>query len=396
VREQAWKGLFTEYERLGNTLAANYEGHVKARVFEARVRGFDSALQATTYSNAIPEEVYYNIVKVAREGAPALQTYLELRRQALGLETLEVWDLYAPLVEPPLKDINYEDAKQIVADALTALGPEYIKLYWQGFDQGWVDVYENAGKASGAYSWGTYSSNPYLLLNYEGTFSDVSTLAHEYGHSLHRYLTNRTQPFVYASARTFIAEIASMTNEAILIQKMLAEAGTPLEKAFLLQSYLDDFRSGFFRQASFADFEMQAHEKVEAGEALTKDSLNALYAGIFSAYHGDKVRSDELNASEWSRISHFLRNDNFYVYQYATSFVAATALAKEILTEGQPARERFLTMLRSGSSDYPIELLKKAGVDMTSTKPVYETLQVFEALVQQLADTLAQIEAGRG
>lgn len=396
VREDAWKSLFTQYEQLGNTLAANYEGHVKSRIFYARVRGFDSALQAATYSNAIPEEVYYNLVKVAREGAPALQRYLELRREALGLETLEIWDLYAPLVEPPYKDIDFEDAKQIVANALAPMGPEYIELYWRGFDEAWVDVYESKGKASGAYSWGTYCSKPYLLLNYGGTFRDVSTLAHEYGHSLHQYLANQAQPYIYASYRTFIAEIASMTNEAILNQKMLTEAKSATEKAYLLQSYLDEFRAGFFRQASFADFEMQAHAKVEAGAALTKESLNSLYADIFSAYYGKAVRADELNASEWSRISHFLRTDNFYVYQYATSFVAATALAKEILTEGQPARQRFLDMLRAGSSDYPMALLKRAGVDMNSTAPIYETLAVFEDLVQQLADTLAEIEAEQG
>ena len=281
----------------------------------------------------------------------------------------QVWDLYAPLVAPPSRYIDYEQAKEIVAEALTPLGPDYIKLYWQGFDDGWVDVYENKGKQSGAYSWGTYTSKPYLLLNYEGSFEDVSTLAHEYGHSLHKYLANHAQPLTYAGSRTFIAEVASMTNEAILNQKMLAEAATPREKAYLLQLYLDSFRGSFFRQVTFADFEMQAHAKVEAGEALTKDSLNTLYADIFSAYYGAVVRADALNASEWSRIPHFLRTDNFYIYQYATSFVAANALAHDILTEGEPARERFLDMLRAGSSDYPIELLKKAGVDMTSSQP---------------------------
>jgi oligoendopeptidase F len=395
VREDAWKGLFSEYEKLGNTLAANFEGHVKGRVFQAKARGFDSALHAATYASAIPQEVYLNLIKVAREGAPALQRYLELRRKALAVETLEVWDLYAPLVDSPIKQIDFEEAKNIVGEALAPMGPDYLKLYWQGFEEGWVDVYESAGKRSGAYSWGTYNSKPYLLLNYGGTFSDVSTLAHEYGHSLHRYLATEAQPVVYAGYRTFIAEIASMTNEAILYQKMLAEAADPLEKAFLLQSYLDRFRASFFRQASFADFEMQAYAKAEVGDALTRETLDKLYADVFATYYGDAVRPDPLNATEWSRIPHFMRTDSFYVYQYATSFAAATALAHEILTEGEPARERFLDMLRSGSNDYPIELLKKAGVDMTSSKPVYETLAVFDDLVQQLADALAQLESGR-
>jgi oligoendopeptidase F len=201
-------------------------------------------------------------------------------------------------------------------------------------------------------------------------------------------MTRHTQPYVYGSYRTFIAEVASMTNEALLFQKMLAEADTAEERVYLLQTYLDEFRGGFYRQASFADFEMQAHARVEAGEALTKDSLNAIYAEVFEAYYGDAVHVDALNASEWSRIPHFLRTDNFYVYQYSTSFVAATALARRILEEGEPARDRFLEMLRSGSNDYPIELLKKAGVDMTTAEPVYDTIEVFAELVDELEAAL--------
>jgi oligoendopeptidase F len=388
VREDAWKGLHKEYEKVGNTLAANYEGHVKARAFLAKTRGYDSRLHAATYGSAIPEEVYTNLIRVSQEGAKHLQRYLELRRKALGVETLEVWDLYAPLVEPTMKDISWDEAKKIVADALQPLGEEYVSLYWQGFDEGWVDVYETVGKRGGAYSWGTYSSKPYLSLNYDGTLSDVSTLAHEYGHSVHSYLTRHTQPYVYGNYRTFIAEVASMTNEAILYQKMLKETKSKQEKIFLLQTYLDQFRGSFFRQASFADFEMQAHALVESGTGLTKDSLNKLYADVFETYYGDAVNVGPLNASEWSRIPHFLRNDNFYVYQYATSFAAATALAKMILEEGEPARQRFLTMLKSGSNDYPIELLKKAGVDMTTPQPIYDTLTVFEELVSELEQNL--------
>ena len=388
VREDAWKGLHKEYEKFGNTLAANYEGHVKARAFFAKTRGYDSRLKAATYGSAIPEEVYTNLIKVSHEGAESLQRYLELRRKGLGVETLEVWDLYAPLVEPTMKDISWDDAKKIVADALQPLGEEYVELYWKGFDEGWVDVYETVGKRGGAYSWGTYSSKPYLSMNYEGTLSDVSTLAHEYGHSIHSYLTRHTQPYVYGSYRTFIAEVASMTNEAILYQKMLKEAKTKQEKTYLLQTYLDQFRGSFFRQASFADFEMRAHALVESGSGLTKENLNKLYADVFSTYYGDAVNTDPLNASEWSRIPHFLRNDNFYVYQYATSFAAATALAKMILEEGEPARQRFLTMLKSGSNDYPIELLKKAGVDMTTPQPIYDTLAVFEEMVSELEQNL--------
>ena len=229
-------------------------------------------------------------------------------------------------------------------------------------------------------------------MNFEGTLNNVSTLAHEYGHSIHSYLTRNTQPQVYGDYRTFIAEIASMTNEAILMQKMLAEATSSGERAYLLSSYLDEFRGGFYRQASFADFEARAHAKVEAGEALTAEVLNTIYADVFNDYYGDAVHANDLNQIEWSRIPHFLRSDNFYVYQYSTSFVAATALAKQILEEGAPARERFLTMLKSGSNDYPIELLKKAGIDMTSLEPIEATIEVFDDLVDQLEQALAEME----
>ena len=390
VREDAWKGVYGEYERLGNTLAANYEGHVKARVFYAKIRGFDSALQAATYGNAIPTEVYTNLIEAARQGSGPLQRYMDIRRVTLGLETLQPWDTSAPIGEETIKDISFEEAKQIVADALTPLGDEYVATYWKGFSEGWVDAYESQGKRGGAYSWGTYRSKPYLSMNYNGTFSSVSTLAHEYGHSIHRSLASEAQPYTYASSRTFIAEIASMTNEAILFQKMLSEAESKEDKVFLLQTYLDEFRGGFYTQALFADYEMQAHAAVESGKALTKDSLNKIYHDTHIAYYGDSVQMDPLVDSTWSRIPHFLRNDNFYVYQYATSFVAATALAKMILREGEPARLRFLNLLRSGSNDYPIALLKKAGIDMTTAAPVIATIEVFDEMVSELEHTLKE------
>ena len=388
LREDAWKGLFSAYKTLNHTLAANYEGHVKSRVFFARARGFESRLDQATYTNAIPIDVFNNLIETARAGSAPLQRYLKLRERQLGVDRLEIWDMYAPIVPPTLKDIPFEDAKHIVADALAPLGQEYIDVYWKGFDEGWVDSMANRGKRGGAYSWGTYTSKPYLSMNYEGTLNNVSTLAHEYGHSIHSYLTRNTQPQVYGDYRTFIAEIASMTNEAILMQKMLSEASSAGERAYLLSSYLDEFRGGFYRQASFADFEARAHAKVEAGEALTADVLNGIYADVFADYYGDAVHADELNQIEWSRIPHFLRSDNFYVYQYSTSFVAATALAKMILEEGEPARERYLTMLKSGSNDYPIELLKKAGIDMTSAAPIEATIEVFDKLVDQLEQAL--------
>ena len=393
VREDAWTGLFKGYNALNHTLAANYEGHVKSRVFFARARGFESRLEHATYVNAIPVEIFNNLLTTARAGSAPLQRYLRLRKEALGVERLEIWDMYAPIVPPTLADISFEDAKQLVADALTPLGQEYIDIYWKGFEEGWVDAMANRGKRGGAYSWGTYTSKPYLSMNYEGTLNNVSTLAHEYGHSIHSYLTRSNQPQVYGDYKTFIAEVASMTNEAILMQKMLSEASSAGERAYLLSSYLDEFRGGFYRQASFADFEARAHAKVEAGEALTADVLNNLYADVFADYYGDAVHANELNQIEWSRIPHFLRSDNFYVYQYSTSFVAATALAKMIIEEGEPARERYLTMLKSGSNDYPVALLKKAGIDMTSTAPMEATIAVFDDLVDQLEVALDEMNA---
>ena len=388
VREAAWKTLHEEYEKVGNFLAANYEGHVKSRVFFAKARGFDSAVHAATYQNGIPTEVYTNLIEVTQVGAGHLQRYMKLRQKTLGLEVLEPWDASAPLIEGAFDDISWQEAKQIVADALSALGDDYVEVYWKGFDEGWVDVYESRGKRGGAYSWGTYNSKPYLSMNFNGTLSSVSTLAHEYGHSVHSWLANNTQPYVYADYRTFIAEIASMTNESILFQKMLKEADTKREKIFLLQSWLDEFRGGFYTQVLFADYELRAHQAVERGEALSKETLNKIYRDTWVAYYGDSVRVDPLLESTWSRIPHFLRTDNFYVYQYSTSFVAATALARKILEEGEPARKRFLAMLKSGSNDYPIELLKKAGIDMTSPQPIIDTMAVFGDLVDELEAAL--------
>ncbi|MBE9539847.1 MAG: oligoendopeptidase F [Proteobacteria bacterium] len=391
VRKDAWTGIYKTYEELGNMLAANYDGQVKSRIFFAKARGYDSALHMATYQSAIPIEVYTNLISAVRENPKPLQRYMDLRRETLGLEKLESWDLSAPMVKPVFDDLEWSQAKKIVAEGLAPLGEDYIKLYWSGFDKGWVDAFESRGKRGGAFSWGTYNSKPYLSMNYEGTLNDVSTLAHEYGHSLHSYMTRHTQPYVYGSYRTFIAEIASMTNEALLFQKLLADAKTPVEKAYLLQFYLDQFRGSFFTQAAFADYEMQAHAAVEAGGALTKESLNEIYAGVFADYYGASVNVDPLNASGWSRIPHFLSTNNFYVYQYATSFVAATALAKMILEEGEPARDRFLEMLQSGSNDYPIELLKKAGIDMTSPQPIYDTIGVFDGLIDELEAALANM-----
>ena len=392
IRQAAWQSLHSGFKSLNHTLAANYEGHVKSRVFLAKARNFESRLDAATYTNGIPKEVYFNLIKEVRAGVEPLQRFLKLRQRILGVKQLEVWDLYAPIAEPAIDNITFETGKTIVADALTPLGDDYLNIYWKGFDEGWVDVVNNRGKRSGAYSWGTYTSKPYLSMNFEGTFNDVSTLAHEYGHSIHRYLSNHNQPYVYSSNRIFLAEVASMTNEAILIQTLLKEATSAKERVYLLTNYLDKFRGSFYRQTTFADFELQAHTKIEAGEALTSDVLNGIYKDIFKVYYGDAVHADELNQYEWSRIPHFLRSDNFYVYQYSTSFAAAQVLAKQIIEEGEPARARFLALLKSGSSGNSIELLKKAGVDMTTPQPIRDTIETFNVYVDKLEQALTKME----
>ncbi|HUF10101.1 MAG TPA: oligoendopeptidase F [Rhodothermales bacterium] len=388
VRKDAWIGMFQAYQDLGSTLAANYEGHVKSRVFFADARGYDSALHAATYSSAIPVEVYTNLIATARENAEPLQRYLKIRQEQLGVDTMEVWDLYAPTMDVVFADLEWEEAQVIVAEGLSPLGEEYIALYHRGFEERWVDAFESRGKRGGAYHWSTYRSPKYVSMNYEGTLDDVFTLAHEYGHSLHSWMSHAEQPWVYAYYKTFIAEVASMTNEAIVLKKMLGESETRDQKLELYQNYLDRFRGAFFRQISFADFEMQAHAMVEDGRPLTKETLDTLYADVFEAYYGDAVHAHPLNAAEWSRIPHFLRTDNFYVYQYATSFAAAQALAQKIFDEGQPAVDRFLNLLKSGSKDYPIDMLKEAGVDMTTPEPFLQTIEAFEGLVEEYEATL--------
>ncbi len=393
LRKTVRTELLKPYEAVNRTLAAVYEGHVKSRLFLAKARGFESRLEQRTYNDAIPIEVFHNLITAAREGAAPLQRYYQLRKKVLGYDKLYPWDMNIPIVKPTVSDISFEDAKTLVAEGLAPLGKEYLDVYWKGFDEGWVDAFANRGKRGGAYSWGTYTSKPYMSMNFEGSLDDVSTLAHEYGHSIHSYLARSTQPYAYGGYTTFLAEIASMTNEAILRQKMLKEAKTARERAYLLDSWIAQLKGGFYTQTAFADFEFQAQEKALAGEALTADTLNEIYADIFKKQNGGVVESVENGGVGWSRISHFFRTDNFYVYNYATSIAAATALSKVILEEGEPARERYLDMLRAGSSDYSIELLKQAGVDMTTPEPIYATIELFDDLVTQLEEALAEMEA---
>jgi oligoendopeptidase F len=388
VREESWRRFYAAYDEFGRTLASNMSGNVKSHVFGARARGYDSALEASVDPNGIPVDVYRNLIKTVRENIEPLHRYVALRKRILGVDELQVWDMSAPLVEPTATDIPWEAAVTMVTEGLSILGDEYMTPFEKGLASRWADVYETPGKRSGAYSWGGYSTMPYLLLNYNGTLESVFTLAHEMGHSMHSYFSWANQPFVYGDYSIFVAEVASTANEAILIEKMLAETREKAERAFLINHYLEQIRGTFFTQVMFADVELQMHEMVERGEPLTKDALDRVYNDTYAFYFGPALTVEPINGAAWSRIPHFYYN--FYMYQYATSYAAATALAKSIMAEGAPAVTRLLDFLKAGSSDYPIEVLRRAGVDMTRPEPVLDTIAVFEGLLDRMESELAQ------
>jgi oligoendopeptidase F len=381
-------GLFTTYERYKNTLAATYGGSVKKDAFFSQVRNYESSLQSALYPNAIPLEVYDRLIEAIHQGLPELQRYMALKKKALGLEELHMYDLYAPLVEETRKDIPYAEALEDVRQALQPLGERYIKELDKGLTSGWIDVYENRGKRSGAYSWGTYGAHPYVLLNYNGTLRDVFTLAHEMGHALHSSFTYAVQPYVYGGHDIFTAEVASITNENLLLDHMISNAATREEKLYLLNYALEQIRTTVFRQVLFAEFEKITHEKARQGEPLTPDVLSTLWRELNTAYYGTQTVIDPEIDIEWARIPHFY--SAFYVYQYATGYAAAASLAEQILTEGEPAVARYLAFLESGDSAYPIDLLKRAGVDMTSPEPVQAVLHRFSRWLNQLEELLEE------
>jgi len=390
VREESWHLYYKAYDEFGRTLAANMTGNVKAHVFNAKARGYDSALDASLYPNGVPVEVYKNLIATVRANLEPLHRYVELRKRLLGVDTLQVWDMAAPLAAPTETDIPYDRAMDIVTDGLAALGSEYMTPFTDGLHAGWVDVYETPGKRSGAYSWGTYDTKPYLLLNYNGTLDNVFTLAHEMGHSMQSWFSNHNQPYIYADYPIFTAEVASTANEALLIEKLLAKTTDVKERRFLLNHYLEQIRGTFFTQVLFADVELQMHETVENGEALTREKLDRIYNDTYAAYFGPALHIEPLNGAAWSRIPHFYYN--FYMYQYATSYAAATAIAKAIMTEGNPAVQRLVAFLKAGGSDYPIEVLKIAGVDMASPRPILDTIATFSSLLDRMEAELADGE----
>lgn len=384
VRRAAYEGMYKAFQKQRNTLAATYSANTKTDVITAGIRGYDSSLAAALSGDNVSEDVYNNLITTVGKNLPALHGYLDIKRRVLGYDKLAMYDVYVPAANPPEeRDIPYEEAVEIMRAALAPLGEEYLEVSSRGATAGrWVDVCESEGKSSGAYSFGSYDSNPYILMNYHGKLKDVFTLVHEMGHSMHSYYTRRAQPFTYGSHSIFTAEVASTVNENLLVKYLLGTAGTDEERACYLNFYLEEFRTTLFRQTMFAEFEKLTHEAAGRGEPLTDSFLCELYGGLNAKYHGPSVEQDDFIRSEWSRIPHFYRA--FYVYKYATGFSAAAAIAGRILSGGPGAASDYLRFLSTGDSDDPIELLKIAGVDMGRPGPVDEAMKTFESLAEDL------------
>jgi oligoendopeptidase F len=387
VRHDAFKAVYDTYDQYRNTLASTLSGAVKRNNFYARVRKYGSARQAALANNSIPESVYDQLVDTVNDNLHLLHRYIDIRKRALGVDELHMYDLYTPLVKEVKMEVSYEEAQELLLKSLAVLGDEYVEILKQAYADGWVDVYENKGKRSGAYSSGAYGTNPYILMNWHDNVNNLFTLAHEFGHSVHSYYTRKHQPYVYGDYSIFVAEVASTCNEALLNDYLLKTTDDKKKRLYLLNHYLEGFRGTVFRQTMFAEFEHLIHMKAQEGEALTPDLLTELYYNLNKKYFGNNLVIDEEIGLEWSRIPHFYYN--YYVYQYATGFSAATALSKQILEEGEPAVRRYIdNFLKAGSSDYPIEVLKKAGVDMTSSKPMQDALQVFAEKLDELEQLL--------
>lgn len=385
LRKEAYETLYTTYDGVKNTLASTLKTTVKQHNYMAKIRGYQSARQAALSTNFVPESVYDTLVDVVNEKLPVFHRYLELRKKALKLDELKMYDVYTPIVgEAPIK-FTIEEAKETTLKALAPLGEKYVGLLQRAFDERWIDWEENEGKRSGAYSSGNYDTNPYILMNWRDSIDQLYTLVHELGHSLHSYLTHEEQPYQYGSYPIFLAEIASTTNENLLTEYLLQTQTDPQVRAYIINHYLDGVKGTIFRQTQFAEFEHFMHEQDANGQPLTQAFLSESYGKLNEKYYG--IAADEFISREWSRIPHFYYN--YYVFQYATGFSAASALAHRILTQGQEAVDKYFGFLSAGISDYPIEVMKKAGVDMTERTYIEEALAVFESRLNELEQLLA-------
>jgi len=395
VRKNAYEGIVGTYKGVRNSSAALLNGVVQSHIFTKKARNYESCLAAALEGGNIPVSVYNNLINTVNENLPALHRYMHIRKEALHLaDGVHAYDLFAPFVADEGPQYTYEQAVATIEDALKPLGPEYLTAMKKGFDSRWVDVYPTRNKRSGAYSSGTFLTQPYILMNFHGTYDSVSTLAHEMGHSMHSYFSRGTQPYVYSDYDIFCAEVASTCNEIILQHYVLDHTKDPKQKLYLLVEFLEGIRGTVFRQTMFSEFEQKIHEMAEAGEALTADSLSAEYGKIMKKYYGPDYVNDELVDSYWIRIPHFYYN--FYVYKYATSYCAASNIARRVMAGDEGAVDAYLKFLKGGSSHYPIDMLKIARVDMTTAAPINDAIQQFNELLDQTEELVQQVNATAG
>ena len=386
VRKDAFNAMYSVYDQYKNTFASTLYGGIKSEIFYARTRKYESALQGSLFQDDVSVEVYDNLIAAVDENLDTLNDYVELKKKFLGLDKINMYDLYVPLTDNFDMEIPYEKAQEIILEALKPLGEEYLENVKKAFSEGWIDVYGNEGKQGGAYSWGSYDSKSYILMSYKDDLNSLFTLIHEMGHSMHSYYSKNNQPYLYSGYKIFVAEVASTLNELLLINYLLKTASSREEKIYLLNYYLEQFRTTVYRQTMFAEFEKICHSKVEEGEPLTAEDFINIYYDLNKKYYGDSCEVNEEIGLEWARIPHFY--SNFYVYKYATGFSAASALSKQILEEGDEAVARYKEFLKSGGSDFPLNQLRKAGVDMEKKESIDKALHVFKDLVNELEKEL--------
>ena len=387
LRKSAFESLYGVYGQFRNTAAAILSAQVKQLKFRADARKYESTLQASLDGNYVPTEVYTNLIDAVHQNMAPMYRYVELRKKLLKLDELHMYDLYTPIVGDVDVSIPFEEAKETVYKALAPMGDSYRAILQEGFDNRWIDVYENVGKCSGAYSAGL-RKHPYVLLNYSGTLDSMFTLAHEMGHAIHSYLSNKHQPATYANYSIFVAEVASTCNEALLMEYLLANTTDKRRRAYLINYFLEQFRTTLYRQTMFAEFELEINRRNERGESLTADALNTLYHELNVQYFGDGIVIDKEIDLEWARIPHFYYD--YYVYQYATGYSAAIALSRRILREGEPAVKDYINFLSGGCSADPITLLRGAGVDMATTQPITEALKLFDELITEMEQLMEE------
>jgi len=388
VRQQAFINLFNTYNHFRNTFASTLSGNVKKNIFYAKARKYNSTLESSLQGDNVPTEVYDNLITAVHNNLTPLHRYVALKKKYLNLEEIHMYDLYTPLVSDVKLPLPYEEGVKLVSTGLKPLGSEYANIFDNGITSGWIDVYENKGKQTGAYSWGNYGTHPFVLLNYNDRYDDVSTLAHEMGHAIHSYYSQENQPYSTSSYTIFCAEVASTTNEILLLDHMLTTTTDKKIKMYLINQYLEQVRATVYRQTMFAEFEKLLYEISEKGESITADMLDALWHELNVTYYGPDVVVDKEVDVEWARIPHFYWD--FYVYQYVTGYSAATTLAEKIKSEGSTAQEKYINFLKSGGSDYSLNILKAAGVDMSSPRPVEITLEKFSTMLDEMEKLLAQ------